>query len=91
MSRIYHTTRWRLTRRRILERDNHRCYWCGNHSATQVDHLKALSMGGAAYDPANLVASCQPCNAKRGRALQTGSTLQLALEPQITRNGAIRI
>ena len=51
MSRIDHTTRWRLTRRRILERDNHRCDWCGNHSATQVDHLKALKHGGCGLRP----------------------------------------
>jgi 5-methylcytosine-specific restriction endonuclease McrA len=69
------TRRWRKLRRRVLERDHHRCHWCGRH-ATHADHVVAWSEGGARYNLDNLVASCAACNLKRGGKL--GRTRQLA-------------
>jgi 5-methylcytosine-specific restriction endonuclease McrA len=53
----------------VLERDDHRCRWCGG-LATEADHLVAKVLGGT-DDLDNLVAACRPCNAKRGQAVQT--------------------
>ena len=46
-----------------------RCYWCSrkfgkNHKAT-IDHLIPLALGGMDED-VNLVASCGPCNYRKG-------------------------
>jgi len=62
--------RWQQLRLVILRRDRYVCQWCGEH-ATEVDHVVALAEGGAMYDPANLVAACRRCNARRGLALVT--------------------
>jgi 5-methylcytosine-specific restriction endonuclease McrA len=59
---------WQRLRPVILRRDRFRCHWCGGR-ATTVDHLLARAEGGPRYDPANLVAACQPCNSKRGAEL----------------------
>lgn len=54
----------RKLRATVLERDGHRCHWCGAHADTD-DHLIPLALGGSdAID--NHVASCRPCNAAKG-------------------------
>jgi 5-methylcytosine-specific restriction endonuclease McrA len=72
---------WQRVRLVVLERDHHRCRWCGAR-ATTVDHVRPLVAGGARLDPANLVAACVGCNSRRGarfsrrrlrRALAAGS------------------
>ncbi|MEH3033639.1 MAG: HNH endonuclease signature motif containing protein [Aeromicrobium erythreum] len=50
---------WRTTERRILERDEYRCY-LGSHDATTVDHIVPVARGGS-HDDDNLAAICQPC------------------------------
>jgi 5-methylcytosine-specific restriction endonuclease McrA len=70
---LYNRARWKRLRRSVLERDRWRCYWCGRAldrvtpRAAQVDHVTAVALGGQAYDPANLVASCMGCNGRRGQ------------------------
>jgi hypothetical protein len=52
------------TRFEILKRDGFRCVYCGATPMDQplhVDHVLAVANGGS-DDPANLVASCEPCN-----------------------------
>lgn len=56
---------WQRVRLVVLERDGHRCRWCGAR-ATTVDHVRPLCAGGARLDPANLVAACVRCNSRRG-------------------------
>jgi 5-methylcytosine-specific restriction endonuclease McrA len=56
---------WGRVRRVILERDGHRCHWCGKHADT-VDHVRPLTIGGERLDPTNLVAACRSCNSRRG-------------------------
>lgn len=60
---------WRNLRLRILMRDGYRCQINGLGCTTvadQVDHIKRLSEGGAKYDPNNLRAACNHCNASDG-------------------------
>ena len=35
-------------------------------AATEIDHVKPLSLGGAAHDPDNRAPSCRACNLKKG-------------------------
>ena len=58
------TARWKRLRKLVLVRDLYTCHWCGG-VADQGDHLLPDSHGGAAYDPANVVASCAKCNRAR--------------------------
>lgn len=68
-------------RRRIFERDEGLCQWCGvevdwrkhwlwpyhGNSPAQVDHILARSRGGQNTDD-NLTLACTRCNASRGAA-----------------------
>lgn len=54
----------RQRRRRILERDNWTCFYCG-HQATTEDHKIPVTRGGS-EDDSNLVAACGPCNFSKG-------------------------
>lgn len=55
---------WRALRRIVLERDGHRCKYCGGHADT-VDHIIPKALGGTdALD--NLTAACGPCNYSKG-------------------------
>jgi 5-methylcytosine-specific restriction enzyme A len=63
------TARWRRLKARVLKRDEYVCRLglpgC-LVEATTVDHVNPVSQGGAPYDEANLVASCAPCNLRKG-------------------------
>jgi 5-methylcytosine-specific restriction protein A len=48
---------WKTLRLRILRRDRHTCYVCGQ-PADQVDHLNP----GDDHSPHNLAAICRPCH-----------------------------
>jgi 5-methylcytosine-specific restriction endonuclease McrA len=61
---------WQRLRLVILERDEHRCRWCGGPAST-VDHVRPLVAGGQRLDPANLVAACIRCNSRRGAKLSS--------------------
>lgn len=70
--RIYDSPAWRTVRRAVLERDRYVCRIGGprcTKAATQVDHIVAVSKGGAPFDMGNLRASCQPCNGRLGGQL----------------------
>jgi hypothetical protein len=51
-------------RRRVLNRDGHRCQICGG-PANEIDHIRPVMLGGADTD-ANLRAVCRPCNLRKG-------------------------
>lgn len=57
-------------RRAVLERDGHRCVYCGadgNAPGVQLvlDHVTPHSHGGRTH-PRNLVTACAPCNTTKG-------------------------
>ncbi|MGK9270483.1 HNH endonuclease [Williamsia muralis] len=57
-------------RLQVLERDNYTCQIHGRDcigNATEVDHINNVAADGDPYDPSNLRASCEPCNAAKGR------------------------
>jgi 5-methylcytosine-specific restriction endonuclease McrA len=54
----------RQRRRNVLERANHRCFYC-TASASIADHYIPLAEGGPDTEE-NMVAACVPCNSKKG-------------------------
>ena len=58
------TQRWKDQRKRVLDRDQHTCVYCGQE-ATQVDHVIPRAKGGT-HDLDNLVACCATCNSRKG-------------------------
>jgi 5-methylcytosine-specific restriction endonuclease McrA len=56
-----------LTRRAVLERDAHRCVYCGIKADT-IDHVRPRSRGGA-HVWTNVVAACARCNHRKGDRL----------------------
>jgi len=77
---IYNTYLWRRIRARVL-REWRRLYgpWCPgwgtashvSHDLT-VDHIVAVSDGGAPYDRANLTVLCRGCNTRKRHGVARG-------------------
>lgn len=58
----------RITRRAVFARDGWQCQYCGTSSTLTVDHVIPRSKGGGSgWD--NIVASCAPCNRRKGDRL----------------------
>lgn len=56
--------KWEALRKAVLERDGYICQHCGQE-ATEADHVVPKALGGR-DEMSNLVASCKPCNTKKG-------------------------
>lgn len=64
-SRITGTYRWRKLKAKVLKRDRHRCHYCKG-KATTADHVRPVATHPhLAWDESNLVAACEPCNARK--------------------------
>lgn len=64
LSKTGSTYLWRQIRERVLTRDMHTCYYCGQEANT-VDHVIPRRLGGDdSLD--NLVAACKRCNYSKG-------------------------
>src|SRR5437773_6740283 len=69
--------RRKITRRAVFARDGWACQYCGSRSNLTVDHVVPRSKGGiSTWD--NIVASCAPCNRRKGDYLlrQVGMSLR---------------
>jgi hypothetical protein len=62
--RVLGTMYWKNRRKEVLQRDGYICAYCGG-VANSVDHVIPRSAGGD-HSLANLVASCLPCNGRKG-------------------------
>ena len=68
-----------LNRRAVFNRDGHRCQYCGA-LAENLDHVVPRSKGGPhTWD--NVVASCTPCNARKGDKLLEHTNMVLRRRP----------
>jgi 5-methylcytosine-specific restriction endonuclease McrA len=56
-----------LTRRAVLERDEHSCVYCGVRADT-IDHVRPKARGGQ-HIWTNVVAACARCNHRKGDRL----------------------
>jgi 5-methylcytosine-specific restriction endonuclease McrA len=75
------THRRKITRRAVFARDNWTCQYCGARSQLTVDHVVPRSKGGGStWD--NIVASCAPCNRRKGDALPRQAGMRLLSQPR---------
>lgn len=68
-----------VTRRAVLQRDHHRCAYCGSRAGT-VDHVVPRSRGGR-HEWTNVVAACLRCNGRKADHLLTELGWSLDLVP----------
>jgi 5-methylcytosine-specific restriction endonuclease McrA len=80
--RIPHDThRRKITRRAVFARDKWTCQYCGSRTNLTVDHVIPKSKGGGSgWD--NIVASCAPCNRRKGDALPRQVGMKLIRQPR---------
>jgi 5-methylcytosine-specific restriction endonuclease McrA len=74
------THRRKITRRAVFARDDWTCQYCGSRSNLTVDHVIPRSKGGSS-DWENIVASCAPCNRRKGNTLLRHSDMVLRKVP----------
>jgi 5-methylcytosine-specific restriction endonuclease McrA len=78
------THRRKITRRAVFARDDWTCQYCGARSNLTVDHVVPRSKGGgSSWD--NIVASCAPCNRRKGNALPRQVGMRLQRQPRTPR------
>ncbi len=71
--------RRKITRRAVFARDGWTCQYCGARSNLTVDHVIPRCKGGTSTWE-NIVASCAPCNRRKGDRLP----LQANMHPKTT-------
>jgi 5-methylcytosine-specific restriction endonuclease McrA len=62
------THKRKITRRAVFARDGWECQYCGARTSLTVDHVIPRSKGGGS-NWENIVASCAPCNRRKGDRL----------------------
>jgi 5-methylcytosine-specific restriction endonuclease McrA len=75
------THRRRITRRAVFARDDWTCQYCGARSNLTVDHVVPRSKGGSSSWE-NIVASCAPCNRRKGNSLPRQAGMRLSRQPK---------
>jgi 5-methylcytosine-specific restriction endonuclease McrA len=75
------THRRKITRRAVFARDDWTCQYCGARSNLTVDHVVPRSRGGPSSWE-NIVASCAPCNRRKGDRLAAQVGMHLRREPR---------
>ena len=73
--------RRKITRRAVFARDDWTCQYCGSRSNLTVDHVIPRSKGGVSSWE-NIVASCAPCNRRKGDSLPRQAGMQLLKQPR---------
>jgi 5-methylcytosine-specific restriction endonuclease McrA len=78
------THRRKITRRAVFARDDWTCQYCGSRSNLTVDHVVPRCKGGAStWD--NIVASCAPCNRRKGDRLPRQANMHPRRQPRTPR------
>jgi 5-methylcytosine-specific restriction endonuclease McrA len=76
------THRRKITRRAVFARDGWACQYCGSRSNLTVDHVIPRSKGGGStWD--NIVASCAPCNRRKGDHLPHQANMHPRKQPHV--------
>ncbi len=74
----------KITRRAVFARDGWTCQYCGSRSNLTVDHVIPRSKGGlSSWD--NIVASCAPCNRRKGDRLPRQAGMHPRRAPHVPR------
>ena len=74
--------RRKITRRAVFARDGWSCQYCGARTTLTVDHVIPRSKGGASTWE-NIVASCAPCNRRKGDRLPHQIDMHPRVKPRI--------
>ena len=74
------THRRKITRRAVFARDGWACQYCGSRSNLTVDHVIPRSKGGPSSWE-NIVASCAPCNRRKGDNLPDRANMHPRRQP----------
>ena len=76
------THKRKITRRAVFARDGWECQYCGARTSLTVDHVIPRSKGGTSgWD--NIVASCAPCNRRKGDRLPHQVDMHPRVKPRI--------
>ncbi len=76
--------RRKITRRAVFARDGWTCQYCGSRSNLTVDHVIPRSKGGdSSWE--NIVASCAPCNRRKGDRLPRQANMHPRHAPRTPR------
>jgi 5-methylcytosine-specific restriction endonuclease McrA len=71
-----------LTRRNLLQRDNHTCQYCSySGDGLTLDHVLPRSRGGGDTWE-NMVAACVRCNVKKGNRTPREANMPLFSQPR---------
>jgi len=74
--------RRKITRKAVLARDAYTCQYCGHKAnGLTVDHVIPRSRGGSS-EWENIVASCAPCNRKKGNRLPLEASMHPTSRPR---------
>lgn len=76
------THRRKITRRAVFARDDWTCQYCGSRSNLTVDHVIPRSRGGSSTWE-NIVASCAPCNRRKGDRLPQHANMHPRSKPKV--------
>ncbi|MHB1468167.1 MAG: HNH endonuclease [Solirubrobacteraceae bacterium] len=76
--------RRKITRRAVFARDSWTCQYCGSRSNLTVDHVIPRSKGGSS-NWENIVASCAPCNRRKGDRLPRQAGMHPRQIPRVPR------
>jgi 5-methylcytosine-specific restriction endonuclease McrA len=76
--------RRKITRRAVFARDGWTCQYCGSRANLTVDHVIPRSKGGPSSWE-NIVASCAPCNRRKGDRLPRQAGMHPRHAPRVPR------
>lgn len=72
----------KISRRALFARDEWQCQYCGSTGRLTLDHVVPRSRGGlSSWD--NVVASCAPCNLRKGDRLPEEANMNLGRLPRV--------
>ena len=79
--RVPRSLRRKISRRVLFARDGWRCQYCGSVGKLTLDHVVPRSRGGDSVWE-NVVASCAPCNMRKGDRLPEEVRMHLLAAPR---------
>ncbi len=80
--RVPKSVQRKISRRALFARDNWRCQYCGTEAGKlTLDHVVPRSRGGESIWE-NVVASCAPCNLRKGNRTIEEAGMRLAHPPR---------
>lgn len=79
--------RRRSLRRRVFERDGHKCVYCGSDENLTLGHIKPASKGGK-NNVENLQTECYGCNYNKGCEIVPHTNGRIEREPARSKSAA---